>query len=126
MPLIKYKVMTYEGMEVLVYLHVFLTSPVDGSEWSVSRSGRLIPEERIPSTHCMGGRMDPRAVYYPSWESNRDILVKASAVTILAELFRASNLHKQNNLTIWFTWRLNFDFLGSITCSLAGGYQDSS
>lgn len=30
MYLIKHEVMMYEGMEVLVYLHVFLTSPVDG------------------------------------------------------------------------------------------------
>jgi hypothetical protein len=30
---------TYEGVEV--YLHVFLTSELDGVEWSVSRSGLI-------------------------------------------------------------------------------------
>lgn len=65
---IKQQVMMYEGMEVLAYLHIFLTSSADGDEWSVSRSGRLIPEERVPGTHCMGGRMDPRAGLMPQRE----------------------------------------------------------
>jgi hypothetical protein len=39
---------TYGGMEVS--LHTFLTSAVDGDEWSVSRRSRFIPEVRAPDT----------------------------------------------------------------------------
>jgi hypothetical protein len=37
------------GMEV--WLHVFLTSPLDGGDWSSSRPDRLIPWKEAPSTH---------------------------------------------------------------------------
>jgi hypothetical protein len=37
-----------------VEIHIFLTS-------STSRPGRFTPEERIPSTHCIGGWVGPRA-----------------------------------------------------------------
>jgi hypothetical protein len=39
-----------------------LTSALDGSEWSVSRTGRFIPRERAPGTHWIGGSVGPRAV----------------------------------------------------------------
>jgi hypothetical protein len=39
---------TYWGVEV--YLYVFLTSPLDGSEWSASRPGRF-----TPGTHWIEG-----------------------------------------------------------------------
>jgi hypothetical protein len=38
----------------------FLTSALDGGEWSASRPGRLTPEERTPSTHSTGGWVGPR------------------------------------------------------------------
>jgi hypothetical protein len=41
---------------VKVYLHAFLTSALDGGEWSASRSGPF-----TPGTHWIGGWMDPRA-----------------------------------------------------------------
>jgi hypothetical protein len=37
---------TYWGMEV--YLHAFLTSALDGGEWSASRPSRFTPRERAP------------------------------------------------------------------------------
>jgi hypothetical protein len=37
------------------------TSALDKGKWSASRSGRFIPEERIPSTDCTGGWVGPRA-----------------------------------------------------------------
>jgi hypothetical protein len=40
---------------VEVQLHTFLTSALDGGEWSVSRPGRFIPTERGPGTHSTGG-----------------------------------------------------------------------
>jgi hypothetical protein len=39
---------------VEVYLHAFLTSAVDGGEWSASRSASFIAEERAHDTHCIG------------------------------------------------------------------------
>jgi hypothetical protein len=33
----------------------FVTSTLDGGEWSASRPGRFIPEERAPSTRWVGG-----------------------------------------------------------------------
>jgi hypothetical protein len=53
-------VKTYWGVEV--QLHAFLTSARDGGEWSASRPGRFAPRERAPSTHYIGGWVDPRVV----------------------------------------------------------------
>jgi hypothetical protein len=49
----------YEGVDVLS--HIFLTSALVG-EWSASRPGRFTPgKEAPPHTHCIEGRVDPRA-----------------------------------------------------------------
>jgi hypothetical protein len=39
----------------------FLTSVLDGDEWSASRPIRFTPREIVPSTHCIGGWVGPRA-----------------------------------------------------------------
>jgi hypothetical protein len=36
-------------------------SALTGGEWSASRSGRFTAEERAPSTHWIGGWVDPKA-----------------------------------------------------------------
>jgi hypothetical protein len=41
-----------EGVEAK--LHAFLTSALDGGEWSASRPGRFIPRGRAPGTHWIG------------------------------------------------------------------------
>jgi hypothetical protein len=46
---------------VNLQIHIFLTLALVGGEWSVSRPGRFTPEERDPSTHWIGGWVDPRA-----------------------------------------------------------------
>jgi hypothetical protein len=46
------------GMEV--WLHEFLTSVVDGGEWSASRPGRFTSRERAHGTDLMGGWVGPR------------------------------------------------------------------
>jgi hypothetical protein len=46
---------------VNVYIHLFLISALARGEWSASRPGRFIPEERAPCTHWIGGLVDPRA-----------------------------------------------------------------
>jgi hypothetical protein len=47
---------------VEIQLHAFLTSALDGGEWSASRPGRFTPRERAPGTHWIGGRVGSRAV----------------------------------------------------------------
>jgi hypothetical protein len=49
----------YVGVDVQI--HIFLASALAGGEWSASRLGRLIPGERAPCTHWIGGWVDPRA-----------------------------------------------------------------
>jgi hypothetical protein len=46
---------------VKVQLHAFLTSALDGGEWSASHHGRFTPRERAPGTHWIGGWVGPRA-----------------------------------------------------------------
>jgi len=48
---------TYRGVEV--QLHAFLTSALDGGEWSVSRPGRFTPRKRAPGAHWIGGWVGP-------------------------------------------------------------------
>jgi hypothetical protein len=43
----------YWGAEV--YLYAFLTSALDGGEWSASHLGRITPTERAPGIHWIGG-----------------------------------------------------------------------
>jgi hypothetical protein len=38
----------------------FLTSALDGGEWSASRPCHFTPGERAPGTHCIGGWVGPR------------------------------------------------------------------
>jgi hypothetical protein len=49
---------TYGGVEV--YINIFLTSALVGSEWLASRPGRFTPKERAPGTHWIGDWVDPR------------------------------------------------------------------
>jgi hypothetical protein len=51
---------THWGVEI--QLHGFLTSNLEGGEWSASRPGRFIPRERAPGAHWIGGWVGPRAV----------------------------------------------------------------
>jgi hypothetical protein len=46
---------------VHIRIDAFSTSALVGGEWSASCSGRLTPWERAPSTHWIGGWVDPRA-----------------------------------------------------------------
>jgi len=51
---------TYWGSEE-VQLNLFLTSELDGGEWSASRPGRFTLRVRVPGTHWIGGWVGPRA-----------------------------------------------------------------
>jgi len=44
---------TYGGVEV--WLHAFLTSALDGGEWSASLPGRFAPREGAPNARWVGG-----------------------------------------------------------------------
>jgi hypothetical protein len=50
---------TYGGVDVQI--DIFLTSALVGGEWSASRPCRFTPEERVTSTHWIGGWVGPRA-----------------------------------------------------------------
>jgi hypothetical protein len=50
---------TYGGVNVQI--HVFLTSSLVGSEWSVSFPGCFTPGERAPDTYWIGAWVGPRA-----------------------------------------------------------------
>jgi hypothetical protein len=54
-----YAMKAYGGVDV--WTHVFLTSALAGGEWSASRPCRFTAGERVPGTHWIGGRADPRA-----------------------------------------------------------------
>jgi hypothetical protein len=45
---------------MVVQRHAFLTSALDGGQWSASRPGRFTPEEWAPGTHWIGGWVGPR------------------------------------------------------------------
>jgi hypothetical protein len=62
----------------------FLTSALDGGEWSTSHPCCFTPGETALGTHCVGGWVGRRAgldtrkkrrISYPCWESNLDSLV---------------------------------------------------
>jgi hypothetical protein len=61
----------YRGVDVETY--VFLTSALDGSEWSASRLSRFNPGERTPVTHWVGGWVDSKPPYYQLEKSLRGI-----------------------------------------------------
>jgi hypothetical protein len=94
--LTKYHAMKmYWGVEV--YLHAFLTSALDGGEWSALRPGRFTHRKRAPGTHWIGGWVGPRAVLdtvvkrkIPSLhrESNPRTPIVRSLVAIPTELSR--------------------------------------
>jgi hypothetical protein len=50
---------TYMGVDV--YVHIFFTSALVAGQWSASRPCRFTPGETAPSTHWIGGRVEPRA-----------------------------------------------------------------
>jgi hypothetical protein len=49
----------YGGVDV--YIHIFLSLALAGSEWSASRPGRFTSGERAPGTHWIGVWVDHRA-----------------------------------------------------------------
>jgi hypothetical protein len=51
---------TYGTMEVL--LLPFLTSALDGGEWSASRFSRFASGQRVPGIHRIGGCVGPKIV----------------------------------------------------------------
>jgi hypothetical protein len=71
-----YTMKVYEGVDV--WIHVFLTSALDGGDWSASRPGRFIPGERPPFTHWIGGAPEPvwttwrgeKSYPYRDWNSD--------------------------------------------------------
>jgi hypothetical protein len=65
-------------MKVYLGSGAFLTSALDGSEWSASHPGCFTPSERAPGIHWIGGWVSPRAgldmvmrkIPSPYWDLN--------------------------------------------------------
>jgi len=101
--LIKYSTTkTNGGMEV--YLHAFLTSELDGCEWSASLTDLFPPRERVPTTHwiecCMGSRAGldaatKRKKSLPLRELKPGLPAR-NLVTILTELNQEETCVRQN------------------------------
>jgi hypothetical protein len=55
-PMLQLSTTLWRGIRgVEAQFHAFLTSALDGGEWSASRPGRFIPRERAPGTPWIGG-----------------------------------------------------------------------
>jgi hypothetical protein len=81
--------MVAHGGEMTYSSYSFLTSALDGGEWSASRPDALCPGERTLDTHCTGGWVGPRAgldtevrgkIHCPCRGSNPDHPVVQSVV----------------------------------------------
>jgi hypothetical protein len=68
---------------VEVWLYAFLTSALDGSEWSASCPSHFTRRDRATGTHWIGGWISPRAgldivvkrqIPTPCWDSNPPII----------------------------------------------------
>jgi hypothetical protein len=68
----------------------FLTSAVDGGEWSASRTGRFTRRVKAPGIHWIGGWVVPKAgldtvskrkIPSPRRDSNRDHSIVQSVVS---------------------------------------------
>jgi hypothetical protein len=73
----------YGGMEV--YLHAFLTSALDGGEWSASRPGRFIPKVRTPGTSWVGGCVGPRTGLDPVYGNGVETELQGAVLRIQTE-----------------------------------------
>jgi hypothetical protein len=99
---------TYWGVEVQLY--AFLTSALDGGEWSASRHSRFIPTERVPGTHWIGSwvshftHTDP----YPSKTQHnitqyREKCLKRGDVGCTKPHAQCSSNIKGTALSSWYT-----------------------
>jgi hypothetical protein len=77
---------TYWGVEV--WHHTFLTSKLDGGEWSASRPGRFSPRERVSGTHWIGCWVGPR----PGLDVVDKVQTKLFAVEIYYSLIYSAKL----------------------------------
>jgi hypothetical protein len=77
-----------------VELHAFLTSALDGSEWSASCPGGFTPGKGSPGIHFIEGWVGPRAGLDTAMAKRKKslLLPSRSLVTILAELFNAQKV----------------------------------
>jgi len=101
-----------EGVEVS--LHAYLTSALDGGEWSASRPGRFTPGKGVTVTHWIRGWVGPRAGL--GAVAKRKILVPTGNRTpIIQSLYWLSYLSREAIkcdilMTLcWFTWLTGLD-----------------
>jgi hypothetical protein len=77
-----------------VQLHAFLTSELDGGEWSVSHPCRFTPRERAPGIHCIGRWVSPGASVGSEEKNSQPVpgleppIIQAVALRYTTELSR--------------------------------------
>jgi hypothetical protein len=85
-------------------LHAFISSALDGGEWSASRPGRFTPREKAPDTHWIGGWVGPRGgldavmkrkILSPCRDSSPSI-IQPVAQRYATELYRLTELPRDD------------------------------
>jgi hypothetical protein len=78
---------------VNIWVHIFLTSALVGSEWSGSRPGRFIPGERAPDSRWRGGWVDSRAGL-DDLEKRKFLTLPGLELRTLGRLARSQSLYR--------------------------------
>jgi hypothetical protein len=90
----------YWGVEA--QFHAFLTSALDGGEWSVSCPGRLTPRERARRTHWIRGWVDPTASLEGGEEKNSQPLgLEPPIIQPVAQRYTAELSRFLNDVLVW-------------------------
>jgi hypothetical protein len=76
-----------------VQTHVFLKSERVERDWSASRPGRFIPEERASGTHWTGGYVGPRASL-ENMENTKFLTLPGLELWFLGSLARSQLLYR--------------------------------
>jgi hypothetical protein len=105
-----YAMESYRGVDV--YINVFLTSALDGGEWSASRPCRI-----TPCTHWIGGRgprtgvddKEKRKISWPYRESNQNSSALHPVCQSLFKLQDYSHLLLQTDL--WWCIYITLSFI---------------
>jgi hypothetical protein len=103
---------------VKVQPHAFLTSALDGGEWSASQPGRFTPRERVPGTHWIEGGVGPRAFWTRWWREkflatflNYSLLITTLSriwTPSLLQVFEQGVTYKLSQEFIWTLYKARY------------------
>jgi hypothetical protein len=119
-----YAMKVYGGVDVSI--HIFLTSALVGGEWSASRPSRFTPTppgETAPSTHWIGGWLDPRASL-DDLEKRKFLTLLRLELRLLSHPAHSQSLYWLRYPGSYFHYRLSLSiFLLAMTCSCLKHYE---